>query len=63
MLLNGLEGPIEVKGQAYNNVMPQHSFLKDEEVSEVLTHIRSNFGNNASPVTTNEVAKVRASLK
>jgi mono/diheme cytochrome c family protein len=63
ILLKGLEGPIEVKGQSYNNVMPQHSFLKDEEISEVLTHIRTNFGNNAGPVTTEEVTKVRASIE
>jgi glucose/arabinose dehydrogenase len=62
VVLKGLEGPIEVKGQSYNNVMPQHSFLKDEEVAEVLTHIRSNFGNKASEVSAEEVAKVRASL-
>ncbi|MCF2502264.1 PQQ-dependent sugar dehydrogenase [Dyadobacter sp. CY107] len=62
VLLKGLEGPLEVKGQSYNNVMPQHSFLKDEEIAEVLTHIRSNFGNNASAVTIDEVAKTRSSL-
>ncbi|MCF0052767.1 PQQ-dependent sugar dehydrogenase [Dyadobacter sp. LJ53] len=62
VLLKGLEGPLEVKGQSYNNVMPQHSFLKDEEIAEVLTHIRSNFGNNASPVTIGEVTKTRSSL-
>jgi hypothetical protein len=54
-----LEGPIEVKGQSYNNVMPQHNFLKDEEISEVLTHIRQNFGNTASPISKDEVAAVR----
>ncbi|MCF2487918.1 c-type cytochrome [Dyadobacter sp. CY347] len=62
VLLKGLEGPIEVKGQSYNNVMPQHSFLKDEEIAEVLTHIRSNFGNSASAVTADDVAKTRSSL-
>ena len=51
VLLKGLEGPIEVKGQSYNNAMPQHSFLKDEDIAEVLTHIRQNFGNTADAVT------------
>jgi glucose/arabinose dehydrogenase/cytochrome c553 len=59
VMLKGLEGPIEVKGQAYNNVMPQHSFLKDEEVAEVLTYIRSSFGNASSAVSKEEVAAVR----
>ena len=63
VLLKGLEGPIDVKGQSYNNVMPQHSFLKDEEISEVLTHIRSNFGNTASEITTEEVAAARKAIE
>ncbi|MCW5516489.1 PQQ-dependent sugar dehydrogenase [Muriicola sp. Z0-33] len=61
IVLNGMEGPIEVNGKQYSAVMPQHSFLTDEEVAEVLTYIRSNFGNKASNVETDEVAKLRAS--
>lgn len=63
VLLKGLEGPIEVKGQSYNNVMPQHDFLKDSEIAEVLTFIRQNFANSASAVTTEEVSAVRKDLK
>lgn len=62
VLLQGLEGPIEVKGQSYNNVMPQHSFLKDEDLAEVLTHIRTHFGNTADAVTPAEVNEVRVAL-
>ena len=59
VLLKGLEGPIEVKGQSYNSAMPQHSFLKDEEIAEVLTHIRQNFGNTADAITAADVAVMR----
>lgn len=62
VIIKGLEGPIEVKGQSYNNVMPQHSFLKDEEIAEVLTHIRQNFGNNASAISKEEVIEVRKAI-
>ncbi|MBD2752664.1 PQQ-dependent sugar dehydrogenase [Spirosoma validum] len=62
VLLQGLEGPIEVKGQSYNNAMPQHSFLKNEDIAEVLTHIRTHFGNTADAVTTAEVNEVRVAL-
>lgn len=62
VLLKGLEGPIEVKGQSYNNAMPQHSFLKDEDIAEVLTHIRQNFGNTADAVTAAEVNEVRLAV-
>ncbi|HXH99570.1 MAG TPA: c-type cytochrome [Sphingobacteriaceae bacterium] len=63
IVLNGLQGPIQVKGQPYNEVMPAHgSFLKDEEIAEVLTFIRSNFENTSDAVTSAEVAAVRKSI-
>jgi mono/diheme cytochrome c family protein len=63
VVLNGLEGPIEVKGQSYNNAMPPHRFLQNEDVARVLTYIRQSFGNKASTIHPEEVAKVRRSLK
>ena len=62
IILKGMEGSIEIKGEAYNGVMPQHSFLSDEEISGVLTYIRSNFGNDASAVGTDEVKNIRNSM-
>lgn len=62
IILNGMDGPVEVRGETYNFVMPQHSFLKDEEAASVLTYIRQNFGNNASPVTPEEVRTMRSTL-
>lgn len=59
LVINGMEGEIEVNGQVYNNVMPQHSFLDNKQVADVLTFIRQNFGNEASAVTEEEVAEVR----
>lgn len=63
VVLNGLEGPVEVNGELYNSIMPQHSFLKDQAIADVLTYIRSNFGNEASPVDVIEVKKIRNTLK
>jgi len=60
VVLNGLEGEIKVKGVSYNNLMPQHSFLSDEDIAKVTTYIRQSFGNNASEITTDEVKQVRA---
>ncbi len=59
VILQGLEGRIEVEGESYNGVMPQHSFLSDNEVAEVATYIRQNFGNNASSVMAEEVGAIR----
>lgn len=42
---------------------PWGSALSDAEVAALSTYLRSNFGNDASPVTAEEVAKVRAATK
>lgn len=62
VVLNGLEGPVKVKDRPYNSVMPKHNFLSDNDVAQVLTYIRNNFGNNSSLVTAAEVKKVRTTL-
>lgn len=62
-VLLGQQGEIVVKGETYNNIMTKMDFLGDKEISEVLTYVRSNFGNQASPVTIGEVKFVRDSLK
>ena len=60
LVLNGLQGEIEVEGRKYNGVMPPHAFLTDEQVAELLTFLRQNFGNHANTISAAEVAEVRA---
>jgi len=60
LVLYGMQGPIEVKGETYNNVMTPHGFLTDDQVAAVLTFVRSNFDNDADEVFPDEVARVRA---
>jgi len=59
LLLNGQQGTIDVNGQTYKGQMPSHQYLTDEQVAQVLTFIRSNYGNMADPVTSDEVSRVR----
>ena len=40
-----------------------HDFLKDQEIADVLTYVRSSFGNKASAVSAGEVKAQRAALK
>ena len=61
LILNGMEGEIEVNGEIYNGLMPQHSFLNDDQIANVLTYIRTNFGNNASSLSAKEVKIFRKS--
>ncbi|MEJ0030493.1 MAG: c-type cytochrome [Bacteroidota bacterium] len=55
IVLKGLQGSIVVNDEAFDSFMPEHSFLEDAQVADVLTYVRSNFGNNASAVTIDEV--------
>lgn len=59
ILLNGLQGPIQVKGNTYNNAMPPWSQLKDEQIAAVLTYIRSEWGNAAPPISPEYVKTIR----
>lgn len=59
VLLQGLQGPIEVSGKQYNNVMPAFSFLNDADLSELLTYIRKGFSNWRSGITVEQVAAER----
>ena len=60
VVLHGLEGPTEVKGEKYNNIMAKLDYLRDDQIAEVLSYIRSNFGNNADAVSAEEVRTVRS---
>ncbi len=60
IVLDGVAGPMTVKGTAYNNAMPGWAAqLNDEEIAQVITYIRKAWGNNAGPVKPEEVAAVR----
>jgi len=59
VLLKGLQGPIQVKGVAFNNTMPTWEQLSDEKIAAVLTYIRSEWGNDAPPITPDYVKKIR----
>lgn len=63
VLLNGLEGTIEVKGKPFNSLMPSQGFLTDEQIAQVLTYVRQSFGNDAAEVSAAEVNSVRSSTK
>lgn len=66
LTLNGLHGPIEVKGKTYPGFVPMTQFrglLNNEEIAAVLTYVRNNFGNRADPVDAQEVAEIREQTK
>ena len=60
ILLNGLQGPVLVKGNTFNNAMPTWSMLTDDQMAAVLTYIRSEWGNAAAPIPAGYVKAIRA---
>jgi len=77
VVLYGVQGPMKVLGQEYNNVMPGFSWLSDEELALVLNHLAAwgapeGFrpykpeevqAARAKPLTPEEVLKLRQGLK
>lgn len=65
VLLHGLNGPIQVKGNTYNGLMPAFGKIpgggynwSNERIAQVLTYIRQEWGNAAAPISTEKVAEV-----
>lgn len=58
--LDGLTGPITVKGQSFSNAMlPWRDTLNDEEIAHVLTYVRKAWGNDAPTVNPQQVEVIR----
>ena len=61
IVLHGLNGKITVEGKDFENAMASlGGTLKDEQIANVLTYVRSEWGNQAPPVSADTVAKIRA---
>jgi nitrite reductase (NO-forming) len=63
MVLHGLVGPIKINGVPFATpapIMPPQGMLPDDQIANVLTYLRSAFGNHAAAVTPEEVAAIRA---
>ena len=66
LTLNGLMGPLELKGKTYPGQVPMTPFggmLDDEEIAAVLTYVRNAFGNKASAISPEKVKEIREKTK
>jgi mono/diheme cytochrome c family protein len=61
IVLDGLIG--ELDGKTYAGFMLPMKANDDQWIAEVLTYIRTSFGNSASAITKEDVARVRAATK
>jgi mono/diheme cytochrome c family protein len=65
VVLNGLTGPVTAAGMTVNNPagMPaQGAALSDQDIANVLTYVRNQFGNTGTMVTKEMVTKVRTEV-
>src|SRR6266446_2999980 len=64
IVLKGLQGPVTVKGQAFNNSMQAwEGQYTDQQLAAILTYVRSDWGNNAPAVTADMVKQIRDEIK
>jgi mono/diheme cytochrome c family protein len=61
IVLKGLNGPVD--GKTFQSLMVPMQGNEDEWIASVVSYVRTSFGNDASMVTTNDVARVRARFK
>lgn len=59
IVTKGLTGPVTVKGQTFNNIMPAQ-VLSDQQIADVLTYVTNSWGNSAAPYTVDDVRRVKA---
>jgi mono/diheme cytochrome c family protein len=64
ILLKGLQGPLTVKGAQYGSAVmqPWDKTLNDQKISDVLTYVRSEWGNKGGPVAPEGIAALRKEL-
>lgn len=61
--LQGLSGPVPVKGQTWSLNMPaMGAAMSDADLADVLTYIRNSWGNKGSAVTAAAVKAIRAKI-
>ena len=59
IVLNGMQGEIQVNGKTYNGLMPANRHLDNHAIASILTYIRKRFGNEAAPISALRVEEIR----
>jgi mono/diheme cytochrome c family protein len=60
IILNGMQGPIVVKGVSYDNAMPGwRNYLSPADIAAVLNHARASWGNKAPAIAASFVDSVQ----
>ena len=63
IVLAGLHGPITVESKQFDNAMASlGGVLKDDQIANALTYVRSEWGNKAPPVSADTVTRIRGEI-
>jgi mono/diheme cytochrome c family protein len=64
IVLKGLQGPVVIEGKPFNNAMQAwEGQYTDSQLASILTYVRSDWGNNAPPITADMVKQIRGEFK
>ena len=64
IVLKGLQGQVQVKGQSFNNAMQAwEGQYTDQQLAAILSYVRSDWGNNAPEIPPEAVKAMRDELK
>jgi mono/diheme cytochrome c family protein len=58
-IVNGMQGPVTVKGVTYNSMMPPVAGLSDKDIADVVNYVNHSWGNTGPTVTEDEVKAIK----
>jgi len=61
-ILSGSNGPATINGVTYDTPMPSFAFLKDDELIDITTYVRSLGSNHAAPIKPELIKELRTTL-
>jgi nitrite reductase (NO-forming) len=59
-VIQGRNGELSVNGKKYNGIMVPFGHLTDEQIADVITYVRNNWGNSGDAATVKEVHDIRS---
>jgi len=62
VILSGKSGQIEVAGTTYNGVMPQMSYLSNEDIADITAHVLAAFDNGSGDFSPDQIQEQRVQL-
>jgi len=63
IVLIGFSEKVAINGACYSNNMPSQATLTDQQIADVLSYVRVNFGNIASAIMPKDVLEQRKMIK